>query len=155
MIIPRTFSIEPTGGDTLPVCSSLTDIDFEVSIWASCRPELTSAAAEKVKIGLAAWPLPVTMSSSGRGRSPSRSQMGNVRYKYFVEDDRDGSGHLQVQHPAPVGGFVAPRMALGGSVRQGDMLGEKVTPAAAADDGIVLFLGVVNAVYAGDALGGD
>lgn len=80
---------------------------------------------------------------------------------YLVEDDRDRSGHLQAQHPAPVAGFFEPRVKLGDTVRRGelwgevvDQLGEERTPVLAQEDGVVLFLRAVPAVNVGDALGG-
>jgi predicted deacylase len=40
-----------------------------------------------------------------------------------VEDDRPGSGHMQVNHPAPCEGFFEPAVELGQRVRAGDLLG--------------------------------
>jgi predicted deacylase len=40
-----------------------------------------------------------------------------------VEDSRPGSGHMQVNHPAPGEGFFEPAVALGQRVQQGDLLG--------------------------------
>ncbi len=45
-----------------------------------------------------------------------------------VEDDRPGSGHMQVNHPAPCEGFFEPAVALGTQVRAGDVLGRVVDP---------------------------
>lgn len=40
-----------------------------------------------------------------------------------IEDDRPGSGHMQVNHPAPCEGFFEPAVELGQHVRAGDELG--------------------------------
>lgn len=40
-----------------------------------------------------------------------------------VEDDREGSGHMQMNHPAPCEGFFAPTVRLGQSVKQDEVLG--------------------------------
>ncbi len=48
--------------------------------------------------------------------------------RHLVEDPREHSGHLQVQHPAPADGFFEPAVALGQFVRQGDCLGAVVDP---------------------------
>lgn len=83
------------------------------------------------------------------------------RVRYFVEDDRDEAGHLQMQHPAPSQGFFQPQVQLGQPVRRGeplgkllDVLGEQRTAVLAAEDGIVLFLRAVPSAQEGDALGG-
>ncbi len=83
------------------------------------------------------------------------------RVKHVVEDDREGSGHLQVQHPAPVAGFFEPLVELGDSIRIGLPLGRIVSPfgeplceVPAAESGIVLFLRAVAGVSAGESLGG-
>lgn len=84
-----------------------------------------------------------------------------TRVKHVVEDDRDQSGHLQIQHPAPVDGIFMPKATLGQFVRRGqplgivtDIWGERVMEVPAAEDGIVLFLRVPPPVSAGDCLGG-
>jgi predicted deacylase len=46
----------------------------------------------------------------------------------IVEDDRPGSGHIQVNHPAPCGGFFEAAVTLGQQVRPGDVLGRVVDP---------------------------
>ncbi len=43
-----------------------------------------------------------------------------------VEDDRPGSGHMQLNHPAPCAGFFEPSVHLGQRVLQGDTLGTVV-----------------------------
>jgi predicted deacylase len=64
-----------------------------------------------------------------------------------VEDDRPGSGHMQVNHPAPCEGFFEPAVELGQRVQAGDplgtvtdVLGQRVEPIRAAHAGIVLVL---------------
>ena len=83
------------------------------------------------------------------------------RVRYWVEDNRPGSGHLQVQHPAPIAGLFIPSVALGDTVRSGHRIGEIVdpisqsrAPVVASADGIVLFLHASVAVRKGDGLGG-
>ncbi len=83
------------------------------------------------------------------------------RIEHIVEDDRDQSGHLQIQHPAPADGVFMPKVSLGQVVRRGqplgvvtDIWGERAIEVPAADDGIVLFLRVPPPVSAGDCLGG-
>ena len=46
-----------------------------------------------------------------------------VSVPQVVEDSRPGSGHMQVNHPAPCEGFFEPAVALGQKVEQGDVLG--------------------------------
>jgi predicted deacylase len=64
-----------------------------------------------------------------------------------VEDPRPGSGHMQVNHPAPCEGFFEPAVTLGQRVREGDVLGtvtdvlgQGVEPIRAAYAGVVLVL---------------
>lgn len=45
-----------------------------------------------------------------------------------VEDDRPGSGYMQVNHPAPCAGFFEPAVELGARVCEGDALGRVVDP---------------------------
>jgi predicted deacylase len=79
--------------------------------------------------------------------------------EYFVEDDRPGSGHLQVRHPSPITGFFEPSVILGQRVNAGDCLGhvsntlgDKVFSIAADQSGIVLGLRIFPRVLKGDAL---
>jgi predicted deacylase len=81
--------------------------------------------------------------------------------EHVVEDDREGSGHLQVQHPAPVAGFFEQLVELGDSIQTGqplgsifDPFGEPLCDLPAAENGIVLFLRAVPGVSAGESLGG-
>jgi predicted deacylase len=76
-----------------------------------------------------------------------------------VEDARPGSGHMQVQHPAPVDGFFEPAVTLGRWVHKGDLLGtvsdalgHAVVPIAAERTGVVLVLRALPRVVAGDGL---
>lgn len=46
-----------------------------------------------------------------------------VAEPWIVEDRRAGSGHMQVNHPAPRAGFFEPAVQLGQSVNEGDVLG--------------------------------
>lgn len=81
--------------------------------------------------------------------------------RYIVEDHREQSGHLQIQHPAPADGVFEPKVSLGQVVRRGqplgivtDLWGERPLEVPAAEDGIVLFLRVPPPVAAGNSLGG-
>jgi predicted deacylase len=81
--------------------------------------------------------------------------------QHVVEDDRAGSGHLQVQHPAPASGFFEPHVRLGDRVAQGQSLGrvvnafgEHLGEVAAGESGIVLFQRAVPNVSAGESVGG-
>jgi predicted deacylase len=78
----------------------------------------------------------------------------------IVEDDRPGSGHMQVNHPAPCAGFFEPAVRLGQRVaaRQllgtvTDSLGERVEAVRAAYAGIVLVLHTFARVEAGESVG--
>ncbi len=46
-----------------------------------------------------------------------------VAQPLVVEDDRPGSGHMQVNHPTPCEGFFEPTVALGEHVQAGQVLG--------------------------------
>jgi len=79
--------------------------------------------------------------------------------KYFVEDDRDSSGHLQVQSQASAAGYFEPRVMLGDVVRRGDAIGKIVDPLGselasitAYDSGTVLLLRTYPSVRVGDPL---
>ncbi|MDA0832500.1 MAG: M14 family metallopeptidase [Planctomycetota bacterium] len=91
------------------------------------------------------------------GLIPARSPENRV--KYIVEDDRDQSGHLQIQHPASVAGYFEPAVTLGDVVRKGDTLGAILDPLGenpvavnCLDDGLVLMLRACPSVQKGDAL---
>jgi predicted deacylase len=77
-----------------------------------------------------------------------------------VEDDRPGSGHMQVNHPVPCEGFFEPAVALGQRVAAGDLLGTvtdllggRVEPVRAAHAGIVLVLHTFPRIDAGESAG--
>jgi predicted deacylase len=77
-----------------------------------------------------------------------------------VEDDRPGSGHMQVNHPAPCEGFFEPAVALGQRVEAGDLLGtvtdllgDRAESICAAYAGIVLVLHTFARIEAGESIG--
>jgi len=77
----------------------------------------------------------------------------------LVEDDRPGSGHMQVNHPAPCEGFFEPAVALGQQVRAGDLLGtvtdllgDQIEPVHAAHTGVILVLHTFARVETGEGL---
>jgi predicted deacylase len=79
--------------------------------------------------------------------------------RYFVEDDRDQSGHLQVQSQASVAGYFEPEIVLGQVVQRGqtighilDPLGDQAVAVPAYDTGTVLFLRTFPSVQPGDPL---
>ena len=81
--------------------------------------------------------------------------------KYFVEDDKPGSGHLQVMHPAPEEGLFVATVNLGDLVTEGDKLGyllresgEKGAAILAQKSGLVFLKRAVPMAKAGDALAG-
>jgi predicted deacylase len=81
------------------------------------------------------------------------------RVRHVIEDPRDRSGHLQIQHPSQVDGFFTPAVMLGDEVKTGqvigsvvDVLGENKREMAAADNGLVVMLRVISRVQRGDPL---
>lgn len=79
--------------------------------------------------------------------------------RYVVEDDRDQSGHLQTQHPAPCDGTFEPAVGLGDTLERGQPLGSIVratdqtrATVHAAEPGMVLMLRCSRRVSAGGAL---
>ncbi|WP_406697931.1 succinylglutamate desuccinylase/aspartoacylase family protein [Singulisphaera sp. Ch08] len=77
-----------------------------------------------------------------------------------IEDQRTGSGHMQVQHPAPCDGLFEAAVTLGQAVRQGeilgtisDVLGADVRPIKADWTGLVLVLRCFARVSAGESVG--
>lgn len=82
-----------------------------------------------------------------------------VMVEHLVEDDRPGSGHLQVCNPAPISGCFVPAVSLGQRVRSGDRLGSVFDPTGGAETsvvseqtGIVLMLRSFPRVDAGESL---
>src|SRR5690606_26078231 len=82
-----------------------------------------------------------------------------VQTRYVVEDARRESGHLQIQHPAPVEGFFESAVVLGQAVAQGetlgvvvDLLGSDCHEVQAAEGGMVLLLRTFPRVALGDTL---
>lgn len=76
-----------------------------------------------------------------------------------VEDLRPDSGHMQVQHRAPCGGFFEPAVALGGRVERGrpigtivDPLGREPTTVESCRSGVILVLRRFARVEPGEAL---
>lgn len=81
------------------------------------------------------------------------------RVRQVIEDDREQSGHLQINHPSPASGFFDPAVTLGQMIESGQPLGEVVDPlgeaplsVAAAHSGIVAVLRSSRSVQAGDSL---
>lgn len=69
------------------------------------------------------------------------------RIDHFVEDERELSGYMQIQNPAPMEGFFEPAVTLGQSIERGDLIGtvcdvmgDRVEPVHAMQTGIVLTL---------------
>jgi predicted deacylase len=79
--------------------------------------------------------------------------------QWFVEDNRPGAGHLQVQCRAPIGGFFQPTVAVWDKVEQfqplgviRDRYGQARHKVEAGRDGRIVFLRTFPRVLAGDAL---
>lgn len=79
--------------------------------------------------------------------------------RHAIEDPRDQSGHLQIQHPAPISGRFQARVRLGQHVVEGQRLGTIVDASGhtlvtirAHETGLVLMLRMVAEVAEGDAL---
>jgi predicted deacylase len=88
-----------------------------------------------------------------------RPGIPSSRVRWVVEDPRPGSGHLQQSHPAPVGGFFQPTVALGDIIVAGqpighvcDPLGEHCEVVTARVSGLVLALRTFPSVALGDSL---
>ncbi|MCS7466552.1 succinylglutamate desuccinylase/aspartoacylase family protein [Stieleria sp. ICT_E10.1] len=76
-----------------------------------------------------------------------------------AEDWRAGSGHMQVSHPAPTGGFLTLKVKLGQRVSRGELLAEIESPlgggkhaVVAEQDGIVVVLREYPRINEGDSL---
>ena len=81
------------------------------------------------------------------------------RTEHAVEDNRDNSGHIQVNYPAPFAGFFEPRVRLMEAVNPGDVIGTVVDhPGGRREEvlstqaGLILCLRVFNRVHQGDSL---
>lgn len=79
--------------------------------------------------------------------------------RYFIEDDRPLSGHLQSKCTATTAGYFQPEVALGDVVRQGDRvgaivapLGEELAVVTAYASGIVHLVRTFPSVKVGDPL---
>lgn len=80
------------------------------------------------------------------------------RVKYVVEDPRPQSGHLQINHPAPLTGIFEPAVALEQRVAAGEPLGtifdctgQHQATVVASRSGIVLMLPALPRVVEGEA----
>jgi len=76
-----------------------------------------------------------------------------------VEDPRPDSGHLQIHHPAPCGGYFRPAKRLGDFVSQGetlgwivDLVGNELATISANQSGTILLLSDCPIIAPGDAL---
>jgi predicted deacylase len=95
------------------------------------------------------------MSHLGMLKAPAKTS----RVQHVIEDDREQSGHLQINHPAPSAGFFEPAVTLGQMIEGGQPLGEIVDPlgdapvsVAATHSGIVAVLRSFPSVNKGDSL---
>lgn len=77
----------------------------------------------------------------------------------FIEDDRPGAGHMQMNHPVECEGFFEPCVELGQQVQLGarlgtvcDPLGNRVVPVIANRTGVLLVLHTFSRVNAGDSV---
>lgn len=84
------------------------------------------------------------------------SSMQLLEEPVVVEDDRPGSGHMQVNHPSPCEGFFEPAVVLGQVIKKGeqlgtvtDLLGDNRSPIRANRSGIVLVLHTFSHVDSG------
>ena len=80
------------------------------------------------------------------------------RVQTVVEDPSEGSGHMQVCHPAPFDGLLTPHYSLGDQVNQGDVLGSvrsidgsESAELIAGQSGTILVLHTFSMVREGDA----
>ena len=81
------------------------------------------------------------------------------RVEQVVEDDRPGSGHMQVCHPAPMDGCFESALALGDRVAKGqpvghvlDLVGEVSLPVLADGSGRIIVLRTFPRVRKGDSV---
>ncbi len=85
-------------------------------------------------------------------------QQPESRVRTVVEDPSEGSGHMQVCHPAPFDGILSPRYGLGDTVSEGDVLGvvrsidgKQTAELIASQSGTVIVLHTFSMVRSGDA----
>lgn len=81
------------------------------------------------------------------------------KVKYFVEDDRQNSGHMQICNPAPRDGYYEPAVQLGDEIDVGqplgtvcDILGDETVTVNSRQRGVVLTLRTFARVFKGDTL---
>jgi predicted deacylase len=79
--------------------------------------------------------------------------------RHVVEDDRDQSGHLQINYPSPSDGFFEPAVRLGQTINEGetigtvsDALGDAVAVVPAAESGMIVMLRAFRSVRQKDPL---
>ena len=79
--------------------------------------------------------------------------------RYFVEMPKEGSGHLQVDHPSPTSGIFVPAIGLWDRVEKGQPLGQVRHPDGTVlavirseRDGRVLLLRTLPRVFTGDTV---
>jgi len=91
---------------------------------------------------------------------PSVQEMA-VKDKYWIEDHRPDSGHLQAKMPSPSEGIFIAEVEIGDQLVQGQVFGKVVEPFSgetvpvyAGIGGLVFLLRKMVKVKAGDALGG-
>jgi len=79
--------------------------------------------------------------------------------EYTVEDNRDHSGHVQLNYPAPFAGYFEPQVPLKAPVQPGDVigtmvdhLGQRREEVVSTQAGLILCLRVFNRVHRGDSL---
>lgn len=97
--------------------------------------------------------------ASSLGLIPTQTPVPDV--EIIVEDPRDQSGFMQMQHPAPVDGVFEPLRPLGYECRVNDVIG-RVSDACgnvlaeitASEWGLLLFQRAVPGVKAGESTGG-
>ena len=80
------------------------------------------------------------------------------RVQTIVEDPSEGSGHMQICHPAPFDGLLTPNYSLGDKVNQGDVLGavrsidgDQCQELIAGQSGTLIVLHTFSMVREGDA----